>query len=841
MAICILPFIITSTLITTNAIIENSWSGFVHEQVQKVPFEFSARLASFRHNDIPSSQQINEIKKDMESYEEIEGAEIIAAEVFDYGSIKQVFIGIQDNSSLWNSIDPIDYSEHPRNNECIVINKASTALHVPNESKMFLPFPSTLDGADIIIKELIVKGHATTKFDSQLLLIPFDQVVDDYVIFISSYDTLWKEVMDYYNIHQINGNYPFYLEFAIYINDTLINNVIEEGTLNEYTQSWENKISLTWTFDAVFPIITSTVGDVQDSLANLRIWSISQMIPILGIILLLIDIQRNQISAARARSIAILKSKGINDRIIIQNLLVEAVLLGAISGIIGGIAGSILINLLVSRNVIPIDPWTALISILIGVLITIIIELTLFTSQKRNFGVTLDEHIQTRSGDIKATNTTILILIGIGLVNICFWTFGILVSDIMSEGVYPIHLSILLFLLNGFDNLAGFVGPTLLLIGLGLLFSKFNITSVFRKVKQRDSLLIYNKRIALTIFIIVGLAVWSSLVLESEISLADWQVLESVGSDIRFQINSDNLTDAMDSIIDIEHVEGVTFVTEFECNIFSARVPMMTVEPEKWANIAYFESSWFSAPINYLMSLLNDNNSIILEKSIAKEWSISPNDTISVLFSGQIISLRVIGLFGPNRDAIENTEEIHSIVSIETMNQYDYDPPIAKVLVRTDQRDRINEVRNKIINLGYTIWGMEDSTQPDYSTLNAVRIELAFSNMCAILIFSAITIIANTQIFYYSMKQDIATMKIRGIPKQEREHVVMSPMNYGFQIIPLAIASGAISFLSSILWFDRNNSLLFMPKFNNPLIIAIFLIIIISILWIIRKVFSLST
>ncbi len=74
-----------------------------------------------------------------------------------------------------------------------------------------------------------------------------------------------------------------------------------------------------------------------------------------------------------------------------------------------------------------------------------------------------------------------------------------------------------------------------------------------------------------------------------------------------------------------------------------------TIDPDTWAASAYYEPGWFSgASVNQMMTDLKDsNNTIILDRSVAKQLNLKLYDEVGIDFNSCPRKLRIIGFFGP--------------------------------------------------------------------------------------------------------------------------------------------------------------------------------------------------
>jgi hypothetical protein len=74
-----------------------------------------------------------------------------------------------------------------------------------------------------------------------------------------------------------------------------------------------------------------------------------------------------------------------------------------------------------------------------------------------------------------------------------------------------------------------------------------------------------------------------------------------------------------------------------------------TIEPDNFTAAAYYEPEWFTgASIPQMMTdLKNNNNTIILDRSVAKQLGLNLYDQVGIDFNSVARKLRIIGFYGP--------------------------------------------------------------------------------------------------------------------------------------------------------------------------------------------------
>jgi hypothetical protein len=79
-----------------------------------------------------------------------------------------------------------------------------------------------------------------------------------------------------------------------------------------------------------------------------------------------------------------------------------------------------------------------------------------------------------------------------------------------------------------------------------------------------------------------------------------------------------------------------------------SQLQLRTIDPDTWSICAYYEPGWFSgASVDQMMKdLKGSNNTIILDRSVAKQLNLKLYDEVGIDFNSCPRQLRIIGFFG---------------------------------------------------------------------------------------------------------------------------------------------------------------------------------------------------
>jgi ABC-type antimicrobial peptide transport system permease subunit len=122
-----------------------------------------------------------------------------------------------------------------------------------------------------------------------------------------------------------------------------------------------------------------------------------------------------------------------------------------------------------------------------------------------------------------------------------------------------------------------------------------------------------------------------------------------VGADIAVSVvNATEAQSMLDSIVgNFSEIKNATM----ECTLTQqyAGTQVKTIDPDSWLEIAYYEKEWFSgASLEEAFNQLRINNqTIILERRVAKELDLKVGDEIGIDFRSGARKLKIVAFFGP--------------------------------------------------------------------------------------------------------------------------------------------------------------------------------------------------
>ncbi len=384
----------------------------------------------------------------------------------------------------------------------------------------------------------------------------------------------------------------------------------------------------------------------------------------------------------RRREIGLLSTKGFSRRQILNIFLAETILIGFIGGLLGVLVG-FLLNPLFTQfsadamfNLQVISPYTMIFTVAFGVIIALLS--TYSSARKASQLPTVDalrEYAPTEATKVYRKKLT-WIALTLGIYKIGVFAAGINMTQALGKIVFG-GGNFIIVLLAGIwifvDAILSYVGPLLFFWSFTKLFIQGSLefqalaTKAAKVLGDLGALATKNVRrnparsasIAFLIALILGYSFQVTGQLASEQDFGVRQTYAQIGADISVDMAyAGNSSHTLETIM--TNVSGYVQNTTIEYS-FSAVSPlgigvsMKAVEPDSWLNSAYYEGGWFSG--NDVATAFNlfktKNNTIILERSLAKKYSLGVGGSISLGFGSMNEKSRVfevVGFFGPEQD-----------------------------------------------------------------------------------------------------------------------------------------------------------------------------------------------
>jgi len=176
---------------------------------------------------------------------------------------------------------------------------------------------------------------------------------------------------------------------------------------------------------------------------------------------------------------------------------------------------------------------------------------------------------------------------------------------------------------------------------------------------------------AFLIALIVGYGVQVIGQLASEQDYTVRNVYYQIGSDVALYVPYANDAPNILNVV-MANVSGKVrnATIEYSFSAYSTSlgyVKLKAVEPPSWLETAYYENGWFSGSdfATAFNRLATENNTIILERSVAKPLELEIGENITLNFGSLTKKLKVVGFFGP-----EPSEQQQPVMFPQAFMQY---------------------------------------------------------------------------------------------------------------------------------------------------------------------------
>ncbi|MDF1539719.1 MAG: hypothetical protein P1Q69_12535 [Candidatus Thorarchaeota archaeon] len=867
----LIPLIISTTLSVVNETIELSNFDIMEQNLATMPYQFSIRFSATDGNTLPSNRDMENLCLSIETLDIVSNTEILTVFTQTINDATYVYLGVQEDSILWNLIVSNEGVKKPFGNESLLIDTGLTTSEVSLGDELRLqlpPIPDFDEFPSYFVRQISVSGRGVPIFDIENLQLPNVGDSDFTFLLLMSYESFWLEVLSFYHTNTPPPGPSLFVESVVQVNDEILMNAIRDDTLQEIQQTIMHDLVLAQ--DPMNGDVRSNIDElnvqIQSSLAAIRTWSIAQAIPILGVVFLIVKSQGSLISMIRRESIMRFRTLGVSKRSILISLIFEAVLIGCFVSLLGSFLAMLLISAITSGNTHQIPHFsTVIVSFFGGISTTMILEWVLFkdTSNIESLAFSPESvNIQEVKSSSFNKNWAVLIII-LGTSKMIVWATGFSLEQFIVSGVWPIYLYVLLYIWFGLDVLIGYIGPLLLLIGIALFLSQsgyfervtvlFDLASSKNKRRRQTKSSSRNEssggQTIVALFLIIGILTWFSFTYASEVDLATRKWNQQVGADISFNVNQNpNITYIVEKTQSIEGVGRVTMTTNLEANMGTVRIPLFFVDPANWLDVAYFESSWFwNTDLDQLFQNLGDNNSIILEKRVSHELGIKINDVLACNLYNQSVELEVIGFFGPEPrldtgvygERIWNSEIAYSFVSFGFLDNMNFNYSSARILIDANHAANTDEIVQQIDELNITDSTIQAINSQNIPPETMLKIKLASFNLVVAYAFSIIASIVVLELLLDSARSELRILFVHGIPLKMKRKLILRDIGPSLLLTPISIFTGILCYTASILWQTQTNPVLVayrIPEFLIPaLSIVVFLASFIFLIFVVSK------
>jgi ABC-type antimicrobial peptide transport system permease subunit len=507
-----------------------------------------------------------------------------------------------------------------------------------------------------------------------------------------------------------------------------------------------NVLGNTLTYGYVNNMLGNALSQFQYNFSNMLLNFLIVSIPVFFVAWYLGSTVSDVSFNMRRREIGLLSTKGLSSGQIQRMFLTEALVIGLVGGALGVVGGLILnqyfaggVNLSGLFTSQMFSPEIMIITLIFGVILAISSVFLGARKASRLQAVdTLRNYMPTETAPRRRIWPWIALIVG-GY-KIVVLALGLNIQLLLSQATYSggnIFTSWLYIPLILIDTGLTYVGPLLFFWGITKILIRDS--AKFQKLASKVSSLMgdlgalaaKNVRrnparlaaIAFVVALIIGYGVQVNGQIASIQDYTPRYVHYQVGADVTVSVV--NVTKApaiMDYIV--ANVSGVQNAS-LQCQLSQSYLNTVVkiIDPESWNACAYYENDWFSGNNiqDALQQMSTDNNTIILERSVAQQLNYKIGDNVTINFASAPRSLKIVGFIGPETSSDSSkggintyTPPVWSYVPRNCFNMTQGSPLFilesfqpSTILIKLQPGANGTEVAQQIRNLGLEIYGVD--------------------------------------------------------------------------------------------------------------------------------------
>ncbi|MFW9933217.1 MAG: FtsX-like permease family protein, partial [Candidatus Thorarchaeota archaeon] len=620
--------------------------------------EYDARIAA--NNITWSNDQYDEIQNITESLPEVSSIERYAKISFNINNTPgQSFdlYGLQDTSTIWNSLTFLNATESLGANETFVVASSVNASLLSVGDLVTVPirymtndsfFPSTFE-VNLTVAGFVEISEGTARLlnPPRTINLGFIEIEigdwRDYDLMLVNWENTMEPILSYYESQENETQLLATQGFLVHLNRDLLINPYDLGASSTNIQNAlakiEDRTAIYNTQTSNYVGTTLTFLSLAASLLVLSFVSLAAPVIFMSWYssTMLSDVSYN----LRRREFGLLQTKGFGPKAIKRMLTLEGVIIGIIGGTIGLFLGTYLAHFIVG---VPIEsPFITLAANPLNVIVTIAFGVVLAYWSIRGPADraarldTLDSLKQYIYVEEQREYKRLLPIIALvlGSYKLIVWILGIDMNTLLGGALSTnFILLIVVALWTPVDAFLNFAGPIAFLYGATKIllrgsqrFQEIVVGSgkrffgafgnlATRNIKRNPS---RNAALVFVVALIVSYGIFSVGSLFSEQDLRARTDLYNVGSDVSAAFSAgDNMTDIIPSL---ESIDGVTsLTTEYQISLSTTRgqLPTRSIDTESWLESAFYEESWFSGDTFESMFSNFTGQKIILSITVAR-------------------------------------------------------------------------------------------------------------------------------------------------------------------------------------------------------------------------------
>ena len=417
-----------------------------------------------------------------------------------------------------------------------------------------------------------------------------------------------------------------------------------------------------------FNLLTITLNAIQQLTNGLKIGFVVLALPVIFTAWYMGRTVSDVSLNLRRREIGLLLTKGFSKNQVLRLFLSETVLLSLIAGVLGIVLGVAILPLVNLETTILggfqlLDVYTIAMAMIFSAAIAI---LSIVSPARRASSINTIDAIREYAPEESEAKLKIrwpLVALSLGTYKIMANILGFNLSAYAAPG-RNLFLALLFGIARFTDQMLGYVAPVLFFWGFSKIFiqGSFKLQELIGKISSHfasgiseiatGNARLNTRRTAAVAFLLALIVGYGVSVIGGLASTNDYiqrGINTNVGADISIQMFSETNTTLVKSLVDsFPEVSSSTIERWMYVGTSFGTIQARVIDPSPWQNTAYYESNWFTGTrVADAMQELNSNNeTIILDKSVADEYGLTVGQTISVSFGFTIYPLRIVGVFG---------------------------------------------------------------------------------------------------------------------------------------------------------------------------------------------------
>jgi ABC-type lipoprotein release transport system permease subunit len=558
----------------------------------------------------------------------------------------------------------------------------------------------------------------------------------------------------------------------------------------------------------------------------------------------------------RRREIGLLSTKGLSSGQIQRMFFAEALVIGFIGGLIGVVGGLLLnqvftgINLETLFDPRLLNPYIIVFTVVFGMALAF---WSVLFSAKRASKLPAVESLREympMETDKPYRKRLPWVAFILGAYKIVIFILGVNVPFLITQAQFSgggYFTSIILAPVAILDAVLNYIGPLLFFWGLTKLLIQNSLkfqqltSRAYRLTGDLGALAAKNVRrnparsaaIAFLIALIIGYGVQVTGQLASEQDYINRQVQYRVGADVTVSVvNATKAQMVLDDILgNVSQIKASTF----ECTVVqnSADTIMKTIDPDSWADVAFYEDSWFSgaSPKDALNEFRANNMTIILERRVAKELNLQMNDEIGIDFQSGARKLKVVGFFGPEpvetQSPFGSSSYATQTWSYVPRNLFNMSSPLSdafqaesfetKILLKLNNGANGTKVADAIRNLDLEIYGVQSfdeelrrtQTSADTYTYNNLLVQdLQKLGLIFVVVAASVGTTLISVVSIRERSREATIMSVRGLSYRQ---LVWMFLSENLAVVIFAVVLGlAVGFI--IVYGNVTSASTFLPE-----------------------------